>query len=185
MPADHWKVFLKAVGNRRYGLADTAKLVGVVAAAAYVYWYGREMSTWELSLSIATAILCLLLWIVLDYALKLSRQIADARHEIAALRSEGVALRNKGLDQVWDKATLDEWEAEVLVWNLKVLSELEKISRSDAVWFSTLDVVPPARLTPSRMPKNPHTPAFLKLFREHDFRVLRLGEMIRDLWGRT
>jgi hypothetical protein len=28
------------------------------------------------------------------------------------------------------------------------------------------------------------TESFLKLFREHDLPLKRLGEMIRDLWGR-
>jgi hypothetical protein len=62
---------------------------------------------------------------------------------------------------------------------------LEKISVADAVWWNTLDVVPPPRLLLSHEFKSEHgTAEHAKRYNEHDFQVKRLGKMIRDLWGR-
>jgi hypothetical protein len=183
--SDRWNVFWSAVGTRRYGLADIGKLAAAIIAAAYFWWYHRELTTLEIWLAVALVVFVLLFWIMLEYGLKLTRQISDARLRLAHLRVTGVELRNEALDSIRDKRTFRAWERKVLAWNTEVQSEIEKISKSDAVWFSVLDIVLPPRISPVLVPSDPSVAAdFLKLFREHDFRVRRLGKMIRDLWGR-
>lgn len=113
----------------------------------------------------------------------LNRQIRDSRVRIAELRDEGVKIRNKG----WSGLTNEswrEWEQEALNWNAEIISEMRKISEADATWFSVLDVVPPPRLFPAVLMQDGKIQEdFLKLYCEHDFRLARLGDMIRDLWG--
>jgi hypothetical protein len=182
--SDRWTVFTTALGSRRYAVADIAKLAVLIATAAYLYVYGRAMTSWEIALAVTTVLFILFFWVMLEYALKLTRQIADARVRIAELRHEGVRIRNDALGGITDGSLWTDWEARALAWNQEVISEMEKISKSDAVWFSVLDIVPSPRIWPSAFPEG-WEPQFLKLFREHDFRVRRLGEMIRDLWGRA
>jgi hypothetical protein len=182
---DRWSVFKTALGTRSYGLSDLAKLAAALAAAAYFYWYGREMSSVEIALAVMSVVFIFLFWIMLEHALMLTRQISDARVRLAELRVEGVEIRNAGLEGVTDKAELESWGRRIGAWTDDVQSELGKISKSDAVWFSVLDIVPSPRISPSRWPKgNPEHGEFLKLFAQHDFRVMRLGEMIRELWSK-
>ena len=181
--SDRWHVFTTALGSRRYAVADIAKLAVVVATAAYLYWYGRQMSAVEIALTILAVLFALFFWIVLEYALKLTRQISDARLSLAELRAAGVRLRNDTYETVTDKRTFEKWEKKVTVWTKKVHRELEKISKSDAVWFSVLDVVPPPRIHPPTWATgHADYPPFEKLYGEHDCRLARLGDMIRELW---
>jgi hypothetical protein len=135
--------------------------------------------------AIVCVVLFLIAWLLLEYALKLTRQISDARLRLAELRAKGVKLRNCALGTVTDGVSFDRWRRQVERWRKQVERELEKISKSDAVWFSVLDIVPPPRIAPVMLPPvQRDADAFLKLFREHDLRLRRLGKMIRDLWGR-
>lgn len=89
--------------------------------------------------------------------------------------------------EVKDVDAFEKWEREVIEWTNEVQGELKKISESDAVWLSVLDVVPPPRVPPPTWPVGRSAPygPFAKAYREHDFRVARLGEMIRELWAKT
>ncbi|MGH6792086.1 MAG: hypothetical protein ACRECF_05035 [Methyloceanibacter sp.] len=164
-------------------MADIGKLAALVLATISLAWFGHQMSTLELGLAIALIIAILLFWIMLEHALKLTRQIADARVKIADLRHDGVRIRNDALvmtDKEWPT-----WNEKALKWNTDVTEEIKKISVADSIWFSVLDVVPPQRIDPAITPADPLIrEKYLKLFREHDYRLKRLNNMIRDLWGR-
>jgi hypothetical protein len=136
MGPDHWKVFWTALGSHRYGVADLAKLAAAAAAAAYLYWYGREMSLVDIALTVLFVVFVLFFWVVLDYAVKLTKQIRDARLRIAELRVSGVELRNYALNRVATDGAFEEWRLRVNDWTNEVQDELGKISKSDAVWFS-------------------------------------------------
>jgi len=181
--SDRARVFWTALGTHRYGLADIAKLAAVGVAAASIYWFGYKMTALEIGLAVALVVAVLLFWIMLEYALKLTRQISDARVRISQLRHEGVRIRNDALRGVSSGPKWRAWEKRVLAWKQEVEDAIAEISRADAEWFSVLDIVPPPRLTSGVAPQGLEQ-KFLKLFGEHDFRVCRLGEMIRDLWGR-
>jgi hypothetical protein len=181
---DRWNVFTTALGSHRYVVADIAKLALLAAAAVYLYWFGRRMTPYEVALTVAAVLLVLFFWVVLEYALKLTRQISDARLSLAALRADGVTLRNCH-GAVTDKASFEAWAKKVNAWRDTVQRELEKISKSDAAWFSVLDVVPPARIPPPQWHSSRKDwSAFAKLYGEHDCRLARLGDMIRELWGK-
>lgn len=121
----------------------------------------------------------------LNRVIWLNRQIKDGRVKIADLRHKGVQIRNRGRWIVQDEKSWLKWKKEALEWNRKVKREMEKISEADAEWFAILDVVPPPRLFPKLLLQDEKLQQdFLKLYQEHDFRLARLGEMIRDLWGK-
>jgi hypothetical protein len=183
--SDRWRVFQTALGSRRYALADLFKLVLAVAAALYFYWYGRTMTAFEWTASGVVVILAFFFWVTLEYALLLTRKISDGRVRIAELRNKGVEIRNRGRRTVHDRPSWEAWKTEVLSWNDDVIRELREISVADALWFSVLDVVPTPRLHPEQVPGGEDKTAFLKLFGEHDARLARLGEMIRQLWKST
>lgn len=183
--SDRWRVFQTALGSRRYALADVAKLALAGAAALYFYFYGRTMTTFEVVASGAAVVFGFCFWVTLEYALKLTRKISDGRVKIAELRNRGVEIRNRGLGAVTDSESLRVWRDDALAWNADVIRELREISVADALWFSVLDVVPSPRVLPHALPEKPQRDEFRKLFGEHDARLARLGEMIRELWKST
>lgn len=77
-----------------------------------------------------------------------------------------------------DKAILEAWIAEVVQWERDVTSAIAKVNEADAVWFSVLDVVPEPRIALYGAVPSNHE----KLYRQHDARLARLGDMIRNLW---
>ena len=76
-----------------------------------------------------------------------------------------------------DTAAWQIWTERASKWNEDVIGELMKVSEGDAEWFSILDVVDPPRLT-SPQSKGGDGDRFAM----HDFRLKRLGDMIRELW---
>src|SRR3546814_1694096 len=52
--------------SHRYGVADLAKLAAAGAAAAYLYWYGREMKSVDIALTVLLVVLALFFRIVLE-----------------------------------------------------------------------------------------------------------------------
>ena len=87
---------------------------------------------------------------------------------------------NRLEDQFADQASWQRWEKEAKDWNEKVLEEMKKLDEADALWFSVLDNVPEPRIKFYKPynHKDPHD----KLYREHDLRLRRLGEMLQTNW---
>lgn len=85
-----------------------------------------------------------------------------------------------------DEGSLMHWQSEIHKWNLDVIAELKKINEATSKWFETLDVFPEAR-TGCEFPDG--YPDILKAFHMHllamhDARVARLGDMVKERWGK-
>jgi hypothetical protein len=119
-------------------------------------------------------------WGVLDRLAQLERRIKGARVELSELRSEGVRVRNDGIEKGGlDDSSRRAWKEATLLWNERTIECIGRIDQGCAVWFSVLDVVPPPRVN-TTSPDDGHQ----KVFKEHDLRVARLGELIQQLWER-
>jgi hypothetical protein len=180
-----WAVLKEALGVARYGLPSGVRAVLALATIGYVGWYGHVMSWLENVGIVGTAAFFLLFWVTLEFCLKLIIQIREARVEIAKLRKAGVELRNFGQRKITDQSTYDKWCADTLQWEKDVVAAIAKISAADAEWFATMDSYP-------AVPREPLVNPFYNLvtphearYAQHDFQLARLGEMIRDLWGRN
>lgn len=102
---------------------------------------------------------------------ELARRAYGARDVLSVLRSEGVELRNQGLRLGVDIAA---WDRASTAWADKVVATIKEIDGPDAEWFRTLDAVPAARVQPLELDAK-----HLKSFREHDYRLVRLEELIK------
>lgn len=102
------------------------------------------------------------------------------RLRLTQLRSEGVVIRNNGRRMNIDFPT---WEREALNWFEKAKRTIAAESSADAEWFRVLDTVPPPRLEIIK-PAREYAGAHLKLYREHDYRLTKLDELIASVRNR-
>lgn len=183
---ERWGIIRDAIGTKRYGLADITKLVVGLAGIISVAIYGVDMTPIAKGAIIIAIILFFVAWYLLEYALKLKKQISDSRVQLSELRHKGVRLRNKARSSIVDKESWALWEQEANAWFKTLIKEMNNISEADAMWLLVLDVVPPPRLSVFNVPEDKETTEkFLKLYGEHDYRLRHLGKMIRDLWGKV
>ena len=183
---DRWAVLQAALGLRRFLLAP---IIGTVVGS--VDWVARKFAeadmghligvpSWAVGIFAATF---LVFWWVLEYAVKLRKQIKGTRTELSRLREEGVGIRNAGMSMFSTRNGYDAWKAKTLDWNSRVIEEIRKINEADAEWFKVLDVVKAPRLQIDIRPPAPDWMNDHKFFyKNHDFRLKRLGEMIQNLW---
>ncbi len=102
---------------------------------------------------------------------EIARRAYGARDTLSELRTSGVELRNQGMHLGVDIAA---WDRASLAWAEKVIAAIKQIDEPDAEWFKTLDAVPAARVRPLQLDAAHH-----KSFREHDYRLVRLEELIK------
>jgi hypothetical protein len=181
--SDRWAILKEALGAARYGLPNIVRVVAALAALAYIGWYGHAMTWLETTGLLGTVTFILLFWAVLEFCLKLTKQIREARVDIAKLRRSGVELRNFGQNTFADEATFEKWWADTLQWEKDVVAAIAKISVADAEWFAIMDSYPNTSREPLLDPFEPRKGHHDRLA-QHDFQLMRLGQMIRDLWGR-
>ena len=183
--SDRWAVLKEALGAASYGLPNIVRAVLALATVGYVGLYGHVMSWLETVGIVGSVGFFLLFWLMLEHCLKLTRQMREARVEIANLRKIGVGLRNFGQRKITDQTTYDKWCADTLQWEKDVVAAIAKISAADAEWFATMDSYPAVPREPLLNPfYNLVTPHEAR-YAQHDFQLARLGQMIRDLWGRN
>ena len=99
---------------------------------------------------------------------------------LARLRTRGVVLRNE-INQVLPFQPggilgnpVESWFGKLDTWRELVINGIELLDSADAEWFRTLDAVPSPRVScPSDDPK------ITKAFREHDYRLKRLEDLIQ------
>jgi hypothetical protein len=107
---------------------------------------------------------------------KASREAAVLR--LAQLRTDGVVIRNEA-GRVHDD-NLQPWLGKVDKWMHEAIDVIWQISEADSEWFKTLDVVPPARVQFAIALKNTaHVPVFVRAYNQHDFRLVRLDELLK------
>ena len=153
-------------------------LLGIASLSVNLVPALEPIRKWSLAGTILAAAATMVLRLF-SYAHSLRIQINDGRTKLSELRKQGVALRNEG-EILHNRDTLGEWLLRVEKWNEGVLEAIGKISVADKIWFETLDIVPEPRVQPHLSDDI----AFMKGYRHLDFRLARLDEMIRDLWGR-
>ena len=186
--SERWGAFSAAAGPRRYVIGAIVSVV--IAFSDHIWsWFGNASMTgllgvpsWAMAIIIA---LCMIAYWLLEHLVHLRRRIRGARYELAQLRSRGVAIRNEGRS-ITNRQKLEDWGKSSLDWNEEVIASIKKINEADAEWFSVLDVVPDPRLpiehtstVDLKMSADHH-----KLYREHDLRLKRLGEMLYEIWDR-
>jgi len=107
------------------------------------------------------------------------------RQRLTVFRTEGVELRNSS-QQFCDYHPLNNamgnqivlWIEETLKWQRKVIEVLKQHDQSDAEWFRVLDTVPAPRTAYPILDIN-NNKGFQKAFREHDYRLVRIEELIQ------
>lgn len=105
---------------------------------------------------------------------------AAALEHLAKLRTEGVIIRNDSA-RLFAMTEVDHWMDTAVEWMNDVMQTLRIVSTADSEWFSTLDAVPPARIsiTPITLQNNVDAPRFLASYEQHDFRLLRLEDLLK------
>src|SRR5258708_26444998 len=131
-----------------------------------------------------TAALGFIAWWMTENVIRLKEQIKDARVELSMLRKTGVKLRNLG-QALFSEEDFREWKKKTLDWHKDVYESIKKLSVADGEWWDVMDSVPeprepPEKLFKTRQEDHRHRDRYM----QHDFQLRRLGEMIRDLWGR-
>jgi len=96
---------------------------------------------------------------------------------LAQHRREGVEIRNAGSRLELEDSDFNAWLAKVTDWMERAISLIAQIDPADAEWFRILDAVPDPRV-PLYRPRKHHEGAHLKAHREHDFRLVRLEQLI-------
>ena len=183
--SDRGAVLAAAWKEKRYLLPSLMLAVSAVVglAVAGLKKIGVEID-WLLPWFAALVVALFLgaLWI-LEYTVTLRKQISGTRVGLSELRQEGVKIRNDGITPFPDKSTWEDWRVLALDWNKRVINKIKEINEADGVWFETLDVVPSPRIN-LYLKEEPELwqDDRIKLYGEHDCRLKRLGEMIRNLW---
>jgi hypothetical protein len=182
---ERWATIKAAVADKRHAIDG---IVGL--GIALLDWAARSLDWWPLRaiphwFVWAFIVACLLVWWLLNYANKLRVQATVSRVALAKLRADGVPLRNQARLPIKDQKQWEEWRAAVTDWNDRVIAEIRKLSEADAIWFSVLDAVPQPRVYPERNNMaDPYDPPWdqerMTLFVWHDFRLLRLDQMIQS-----
>jgi hypothetical protein len=186
--SERWGAFSAAAGPRRYIIGGIISVV--IAFSDHIWsWFGNASMTgllgvpsWAVAIIVALGMIAY--WLLEDLV-HLRRRMRGARYELAKLRSQGVAIRNEGTS-ITHRQTLENWKKRTLDWNEEVIANIKMINEADAEWFSILDVVPEPRIPIERTSTVDLTLSadHHKLYREHDLRLKRLGEMLYEIWER-
>jgi hypothetical protein len=106
-----------------------------------------------------------------------------AIHRQALLRTDGIAIRNAAMRGL-DETNLGEWRNQAEHWSREVIKILAFLSAADAELFRTLDAVPPARMqAPLPRAKKARVREFEKTYKEHDYRLVMLEELVARYRG--
>jgi hypothetical protein len=99
--------------------------------------------------------------------------------KLVHLRRTGAALLS-GIRDTPFGLGLGIWESKVSHWTEKVIEAIEPISKDDALWFETFDIVPLAsvRIPNVRCRSREDRARFIAVFREHDCRLARLRHLL-------
>jgi hypothetical protein len=184
--SERWNALKRAAGHRRYVIGGIITLAlagfdivrsmlgGIPSMTALV-----GLPSWVVALLV---FLCLVIYWLLERLVYLEHRINIARADLARLRTKGVEIRNRGIREIDTEQKWDAWRNEASNWNNDVIEALRKNNEADAEWFSVLDIVPNPRIAIEALPPQQAATDFVKLYREHDLRVKRLGEMVYELW---
>jgi hypothetical protein len=177
--------FRAAVRERQYVLPSLTLFVAAIAGivVGQLQEMGLDLNPVLPYLVGLFVVAIFLVFIILEDNVKLRNTIRGTRTDLSILREEGVGIRNRGVHPFKDEVSWTNWRESADHWSDKTIEKIREVNEADAVWFRTLDVVPPPRLEMyGRVPGEPWLENRKKRFQELDFQVKRLGEMIRELW---
>ena len=101
---------------------------------------------------------------------------------LAQLRSEGVRIRNEA-EHVQDD-DLQTWLGKVDTWMHEVIDTIRPVNEVDSEWYKTLDIVPPARVHMRvSFANQSHASVFIRIYNQHDYRLVRLDELLKKYRG--
>jgi hypothetical protein len=103
---------------------------------------------------------------------RIERGLSRVLSRLTELREQGVNIRNDGMS-LKGEDELASWIMRVDDWNKAVMGEIGKISKNDALYFKTLNLVPQLGFN-CQILNHQH----LKYLNEHNERVRRLEELI-------
>jgi hypothetical protein len=164
-------------------VSDGYKIVGIAAPLLSILYTGLKF--WEIDLgllkevSYAWALLPLTVWLLIAYSRRRSAHISLLMEAtgvplaLARLRHKGVQIRNKAKWNFNSAEEFNNWKSSVEKWMEEVISALETHAPADAEWFRVLDSVPSPRIHCAATDRR-----HLKLFKEHDYRLVRLDELL-------
>src|SRR5688500_13127348 len=111
---------------------------------------------------------------------KRNPNLKAATLRLTQLRGEGVVIRNDGA-QLMFTSHLDAWAKRILDWMKETIETIKVIDEADSEWFTILGEVPAARVPIPNVQLGGYTDRemFVKLFREHDFRLARLDQLLK------
>ena len=129
-----------ALGPKRYMLVP---LIGAIVV--FVDWAAARLAeagvskltgvpSWAIGLFVA---LFMVAWWLLEYSVKLRRQISGTRVDLSELREEGVKIRNKGIEPFSNEPDWKTWKNSADEWEVRVIGKIKKINEADGVWFKT------------------------------------------------
>lgn len=171
--------------NAAFSPVTVARLAAI-AIGAFLYWRFRHQMSWFETGAIASAAFFAILFVAaLEYCVKLRKQISDNRVELSGLRKKGVELRNHGQKKIVNAADFDEWHEATYQWEKDVVAAIAKINVADSVWFDILDSYPNKPREPLKKIFMPRKKDHIARYGQHDFQLARLGDMIRELWGKA
>jgi hypothetical protein len=98
------------------------------------------------------------------------------RVKLAELRDAGVSIRNECITIL--PSRLAAWMSRAEQWNIDATKAIAEIDRADSMWFATLDALPPGRVRMTALSAEQ-----AKLYREHDFRLVKLEELMNRYAG--
>jgi hypothetical protein len=103
-----------------------------------------------------------------------------AKVRLSQLRSEGVVIRNAGAALIF-ASHLEEWAKRIADWMKETIDAVKVIDEADGEWFAVLGEVPKARVPIPNLQLGGQADRemFVKLFREHDFRLARLDQLLK------
>ena len=196
-----YRLWLWRAIRRSFGSTDGLLAFGTIAIGFIGWWTNLEfiaqVPVWVYAVLVFVVVfgvrlLCAPYWIYRDALETIERlraeveqfkmrqeplqRTASARLTLANLRTDGVKIRNAG-QNLKDKDEAIAWIAETGEWMQRTIAAIETVDEADAEWFATLDAVPPPRVQ-LYFPAKHHEGAHLKAFREHDFRLHKLEQLI-------
>jgi hypothetical protein len=144
--------------------------------------YGWQIPLWILAAIMAVRLILAPYWLYSECR-SVGPISADPtkRKRLAELRADGVKLRNEVGQLTIGKG---DWIKRINKWREDTISAIREIDEADADWYCILDVVPEPRITLPMTLRGGSYHELLKNFREHDFRLVRLDQLIQKYGAR-
>jgi hypothetical protein len=107
----------------------------------------------------------------------------STRAKLGRMRQVGVDLRNKAQFGFERHEDIQPWMDAVAQWNSDIIGAIRNVSDADAEWFAIADIVEHPRIPMQTTEPNVSDDRSFFLYNLHDFRLLKLEELISGTKG--